>query len=251
MVGVTRARLAVAAAVLGAVLFAAAWNDRLPGGWRLRALFVDPAAQARGAYASHRAERLGQFASENATAAPGAVVFLGSSTIERFPLERCFPRAPALDRGIASEPLDDLAARLEASLPDAALGGMVVYAASPDFRRDPSRPEQLARRAGALLDTLERLRPGVPLCVLGLLPERNMAAEDVGRLERFDAGLAREAAARGATFVRTARAPLADGNGALEESFSCDRLHLSSDGYTVLARWILEAGGPVGRALAP
>lgn len=246
-----RLRIALAVLLLLAVALAAAWFDVLPGGWTLRGLAGARTGEAVAAYRAHRDARLAEFARDNALAPPGAVAFLGSSTIERFPLAACFPGKPALNRGISGEPLEELAERLAASLPDAPLAGLVLYAARIDFRADPSRPEPLARRAAALLDRLAELRPGVPVCVLGLLSERGLSPDGAARLARFDAELEREVRARGQTFVRSARPPLVDGRGALAEAFSSDPLHLGSEGYTVLARWIAEEGGPAGRALAP
>jgi hypothetical protein len=239
-------KLTAVALALIAVLAGLIALDRVPGAWRLRALLGRTGAEE---YARRRAQRLAEFAREAPQVAPGAVAFLGSSTIERFPLAAAFPAARTLDRGIGDEPLADLAARLEASLPPAELAGIVVYAASVDFRADPSGPDQLAAQVGDLLDRLQGLRPGTPLCVLGLLPERAMAPHQGDLLQRLNRGIERACAARGASFVATDRPPLRDESG-LAEAFSSDRLHLDHDGYAVLARWILEDGGACGRALS-
>lgn len=236
----SRSRLLALLALLALVAsasFAAAWLDLVPGGWRLRrALGHD---DARANYERHRVERLAYFASE--ATPPSAIVFLGSSTVERFDLARWFPLAATLNRGVGNEPVADLDERLLASVPPDARA-VVLYAGSIDFRRaaGDSGPD-VADRIDALLARLVEQRPACELVVLGVLPEREMAPDRVAALASLNAHLADHARARGASFVETARPPLATDVGSLAESFSCDSLHLADDGYAVLAGWIAEA----------
>lgn len=236
------AAAALAVAVLGVAL-AAPGFDRLPGAWRARRwLGREPG------YPEHRRERLEQLAREPEVA-DGTVVLVGSSTIERFPLERCFPGRPASNRGIGDEPLAELAERIEVTLPRGRLGGIVVYAGSVDFRRDPAAAEGIARDVDELLGRIAALRPGVPLCVVSPLPERAMSPSTAERLSELERLLRESCEARGVAFVATDRPPLRGATG-LSEAHSVDRLHLNDAGYDVLARWIVEDGGPAGRALA-
>ncbi len=232
----SRNRLLALLALVASAWLAAAWLDLVPGGWRLRrALGRD---DARASYERHRAERLAHFAGE--TSPPGAVVFLGSSTMERFDLARWFPLAPTLNRGLGNEPIADLEERLLASVPPDARA-LVLYAGSVDFRRSPSASsDPLADRIDALLARLVEQRPACELVVLGILPERSMTPDRVAALARLNAHLAEHARARGASFVETARPPLATDTGSLSEGFSCDPLHLADEGYAVLAGWIAE-----------
>jgi len=232
-----RSRAIALLVLVASVGLAAAWFDFVPGGWRLRRMLG--ADEAHSEYESARAQRLADFAAQTPPAR--AFVFLGSSTIERFDLARWFPLAPALDRGIGNEPLVDLASRALASIPTDAQA-LVLYAGSIDFRRCASAEvDALPDRIDRLLAQLVSERPGCELVVLGILPERAMTPERVAALARLNAHLADHAHARGATFVETARPPLALAHGALSEGFSCDSLHLSDDGYAVLAGWIAEA----------
>jgi lysophospholipase L1-like esterase len=238
-------------AALGlSVLLVLSWSDVLPGGWRLHGL-VEPHERAeRREQARHSAERLRAFAAENPSVAPGSVVFIGSSTIERFPLEACFPGKPCVNRGIGNETAGELLRRLDASLPAAAPAGVVVLTGRADFLAG-AEAEELARGVGRVLDALRERLPGTPLALIGLPPERGMAAGESGRLARANAALAALAHERGAAFVDSARPPIADASGALAEECSADRLHLNARGYRELARWIATEGGGVGRELAP
>ncbi|MCY3003428.1 MAG: GDSL-type esterase/lipase family protein [Planctomycetota bacterium] len=232
--------------VLGALVLAGAWLDLLPGGWTLRRLAGRDEAAER--YLARRNERLATFAGERA--APGAVVFLGSSTIERFPLVERFPGAPALNRGIGDELLEELDERLEASVPaDAA--AVVLYAGSVEFReRPPGNAAAIVRELGAFVARLRELRPQATVLVLGILPERAMPPERVTELRELNRQLAARARELGASFLTTDFAPLALPDGSLAELFSSDRLHLNADGYTELARAIGTPPSPLAGLLA-
>ena len=186
---------------------------------------------------SHRQGRLARFGAEQAP--QGALVFLGSSTIERFDLVAHFPGIRTLNRGIGDEDLALLRSRLELSLPPDPAGA-VLYAGSIDFRRYGQAPELLAGRVAELLAELRELRPGLPVTLLGLLPEVDFSPEQVASLVETNAALAQAAAGAGATFVATARPPVVLENGALNPAFAADRLHLSGAGYKHLASWLVE-----------
>lgn len=238
-----------AGAVAG-LLFVAVWNDLLPGGWTLRGWFVDPRARAAQAYREHREARLREFAAALPHAPSGAVAFVGSSTIERFELGRFFSPQRVLNLGIGDEPLDELRERWTIGLPED-IAALVLYAGSVDFRRRACDVESFARRAAELVDDIRTRRPRAHLLVLGLLPERDMANDVDVELERWNERLASLAQTRGALFLALDREPLRAGDGSLAEAFSCDRLHLSVEGYEVLSRWILAEGGAIAKMLGP
>ena len=249
--GVPGALLASPLAGIGlALVLVLAWNDVLPGGFRLRGLVEPYAVQVRRAHLRARAERLADFERENPTVAPGSVAFVGSSTIERFPLDACFPGRACVGRGIGNEPATELLERLAASLPPVPLGGVVLYTGRVDFL-DGADAATVTARVDAVVRRLAELRPGVPVVLLGLLPERDQPAEVGERLARTNAALAGLARARGLAFVPTAREPLTRPDGSLSEDFSVDRLHLGPAGYRHLSGWIAAEGGAVGERLAP
>lgn len=228
-----------------------AWFDVIPGGWTLRG-WVEPHSERRARrQAEYSARRLEEFAAENELVTPGSVVFLGSSTIERFPLRKCFPDRYCLDRGIGDETATELLARLDASLPSAPPAGLVLYAASVDFRREGQPPEVIEARVRAVVRRIRERFPGLPIALVGLLSERDARADFVARLRATNARLARLAGESGLAFVDTDRPPVSLPSGALSEECSADRLHLSEEGYRHLTRWLLEDGGEVARLLAP
>ena len=262
------AHLAIAALVLVPVLYVLWRVDVLPGLWDLQHWGKSPSEVAQEERAAYRAGRLAQFKDAEtlyrinerldrhaALDLPGPVVFLGSSTLERFDAEAAFPGAWVLNRGIGDETADLLAARLELSLPAEAwsrAGGFVLYVASPDFRRLDVTAEQLERRTARVLDILDGLAPGPPRLLLGLLPERNLDSERRAVLEEANARLASLADARPeVTFLPTDRVPLRDAEGQLSATHAEDDLHLNDLGYQVLGRWIRLEGGPVSTLLAP
>ena len=242
-------------AVLGAplvlfVVLALAWIDVLPGGWTLRGWVTPHAVREARERAAHAAARREDFARERAGAPAGTVVFLGSSTMERFPLAEHFPGVRCLNRGIGSEPLPELLDRLEESLPRAAPAGAVLYMGSVDLRYRGRDAERIATLAALVVEWLREGRPELPLAVIGILPEREATPEDVERLAAANAALATLCASADAAFVPTDRPPLTLRDGSLALEYSVDRLHLNDEGYRVLAGWLLSEGGPVGGLLA-
>lgn len=245
-----------AAALLGvasSALLACAFLDLAPGGWRVRSLFEDPAAAGRRRAALHLFERLGALRAEPPGAAHGALLFLGSSTIERFPLEACFPGKRVLQHGLADASLELLERTLDCSLPASAPEGVLLYAGSLDLR-EPREPfEQALERLPRIVQAL-RVRthaPALPITLLGLLPARGEDAAALERLAKANESLRVLAREQNLGFVPTARPPLAAADGTLAPELSADERHLNAEGYRILARWIVEEGGEAGRKLAP
>ncbi len=245
------ARALPLAALLAIALLALAWNDVLPGGYRLRKLVESEGVREARARALHAAARMQAFAIENETAPAGSIVFLGSSTIERFPLAESFPGKPCLNRGIASESALELLRRVPGRLPRARPAGIVVYTGAMDWREEGRTTLQVVERVARVLARIAEGAPGVPIALLGILPERDMEPSEVARLSETNGALADLAKSRGASFVSTAEAPITSRGGSLSEEVSQDEFHLDAQGYRHLARRILEDGGEVGRRLSP
>ncbi len=246
-----RGKWIIGLAALGIAALGLAWIDVLPGGWTLRG-WVKPHAERRAeAQALYSAERLALFEETNRTAEAGSIVFLGSSTIERFPLATLFPGKPCLDRGIGDETATELLARVPASLPDTRPAGVVLYAASLDFRREVQAPDTVARRVAKIVRAIHGHWAGTPIALIGILPERDMPPEMVARLAATNLELASLAEQFELAFVSTARPPITTETGSLNPACAADHLHLTPAGYEPLARWLQEDGGKVGALLRP
>jgi hypothetical protein len=226
-----------------------AWCELVPGGWRLRNLVEPHQEREARRQLEYRAARLQAFEQE-APLPSRPVVFLGSSTIERFPLASLFPGKPCLNRGVAFEDSRLLRERLGVGVPDDA-AGFVLYVASIDQRFQRASAAEVG---GALREVVRALREShgdVPIAVLGLLSERSLDAEGVARLARANASLEREAMSLSCRFVKTVGAPLTTELGQLAPGLSTDELHLSSAGYAVLAQRLLAEGDELAELLRP
>lgn len=237
-----RARLLPLLGLLGgaALVVGLAWVDVLPGGWRLRTMFVPQAVQDIRRRAAHRAERLAVFEAEP-TPDPGGTLFIGSSTIERFPLDRLLQESKPINRGIGDEDLAGLEARALKTARRTRPRTVVLYAGSVNVRRavdDGSwtEPEEIVKRAEALAGSLLELDSVASVVLLGILPEQKSGATLKARLNETNAGLSRLVEAPGIHFLVTARPELVDQEGNLRPEIAADRLHLNIRGYEVLAR---------------
>ncbi len=241
--------LPLAGIALVAVL-ALVWVDALPGGWRLRGSLEPHALRERRADEVRIAERLAEFARDNPRVPSGSIVFLGSSTIERFPLDAEFPGRPCVRRGIGNLAARDLERIVPDCLPPSKPAGIVLYTGAVDWRAARRDEEILAVRVEGVLDVLSRRAPDVPIALIAVLPERHMSPADLAALARANARLERIARERSVAFVDATRAPILGQDG-LAPALSTDDLHLNADGYRILAAALREQGGEIGRALAP
>lgn len=228
-----------------------AWFEQVPGGWRLRNLFEPHAEREAARRAAWRERRLAEFAAEVPPTGP-LVAFFGSSTVERFPLAASFPGAPTLNRGVAFESSTALLDRLGVGVPRP-LAGAVLYIGSIDHRFEEARPEDLMGAVQRIVGQLRAEHGDLALVLLGLLGERALSEQGKARLDRANEALAEAARLLGGrcVFIPTDRPPLSSEGGQLAEGLSTDSLHLSREGYQVLAGWILEEGGDVARLLRP
>jgi len=219
--------------------------DVLPGIWDVQHWGQDVALQARAERAEHRAARLAEFDAAGQSAR--SVVFLGSSTIERMPLEALFEGTSMLNRGIGDEPAEQLLARLDRGVDWGLVDGVVLYAGSVDFRRLGDEPAVTTSRVADVARAIRARAPQVPVLMLGLLSQRDLTVLGRARLEATNAKLHALAEALEMDYLETDRPPLTGPAGRLDAQYSADRLHLNRLGYQVLGRWIRQNGG----ALAP
>jgi len=243
--------LAAAATGLLGLALVAAWNDVIPGGWRLRGIVWTEERRAAWVREDHAAERIELFRAERDAIAAGSIVFLGSSTIERFPLGEVFPTKPCVNRGVNGDTTLELRRRLDDSLPAAEPAALVVGIGGNDLRREQLVAALVRDRVVLLLDDLQRRYPDVPITLVGLFSATDAGERELYETSLFNTAVRREAVKRKIEFLDTRRAPLVGPEGRLQDEYAADRYHLNASGYALLGEWIVTSGGVAGRILAP
>lgn len=184
------------------------------------------------------------FRREAAGVPAGSVVFLGSSSVEAFPLDACYPGAPWLNRGVAAEIVPEMIDRLDASLPVARPAGVVIHAGQNDLRARSLPPDVIAESIGRAADAVRARFPEVPITLVELMPLCDTPESSMRRLDELNEGLRVLALARGFGFVHVNRPPLTDGRDRLlVEMAGPDRKHMHLAGYQIFARAIALEGG--------
>lgn len=237
----------MATAVGGIAVCAAlalAWADVLPGGWRLRGLAEPHAIREARERALHFVERLRAFEREDPAARRGAVVFLGSSTIERCDLGQAFPALHALNRGIGGARARELAQHVDRLLAGVEPRAIVLYAGGPDRVAAPLDVDGALGGIDALAAAVRERAPDTPVLLLGLLPSTRTRGAEADALRRIDRGIARIALEHGFAHVDFRGTALVDPDGALVEAISTDGLHLDAAGYAILAERLRAAPEP-------
>lgn len=248
-----RERAALATAAGGIALCAAlalAWADVLPGGWRLRGLSEPhPVREAR-ERALHFVERLREFERVDPAARRDSVVFVGSSTIERFDLGRAFPGLRALNRGVSAARARELAEHVDRLLSGVEPRAIVLYAGGPDRLAAPLDVEGVLDAIDGLADAVRERAPDTPVLLLGLLPSTQTRGAEAEALERIDLGIARIALEHGFVHVDFRGTALVGPDGALVETLSTDGIHLGTAGYTIFAERLRTAPEPFASEFA-
>lgn len=221
----------------------------VPGGWRMRNWIEPHQIREAQEQAQYRAARLNSFSTE-VIQGEHPVVFLGSSTIERMPLERLAAPGTALNRGIAFESAQRLHERLGIGMPQDP-GGFLIYVASIDHRFRGALPIQVQQRAKAVMNELQERWPAKPIALLGLLPEVGMDPARVQALVQANAHLRELCDVRKVNFVSLASSPLILDDGSLNPSLSSDGLHLNEVGYDHLWAALLEEASTLRAILQP
>lgn len=190
------------------------------------------------------AMRIEGFAREKGDVPAGAVVFLGSSTIEGFPFDKVYPGALCVNRGVGGDTTQGLLRRLDGSLPTARPSGVVIYSGANDLRAFHQEPAEIVEVMGELLDAIAGRFSGLSVALVATMPVSEPPPGDRERLRALNEGLRVLAITKGAAFIPTERPPLMLPDGRLDPALSLDGEHLNADGYAVLARWIADEGGP-------
>ncbi|MFO0591399.1 MAG: GDSL-type esterase/lipase family protein [Polyangiaceae bacterium] len=233
------ARWALTVGVAGAAMLGLGKRGWIPGSYRLRVWVSE----------QRHAMRIEGFGRERGGVPAGAVVFLGSSTVEGFPFDRVYPNAICLNRGVGGDTTLGLLRRLDVSLPTARPSGVVIYSGANDLRAFHQEPAAIVRAMADVLDGIAARFSGLPVALVATMPVCEPAPGDAARLRALNEGLRALAIEKGASFIATERAPLMLADGRLDPALSLDGEHLNEGGYAVLARFIAEDGGAATAAL--
>lgn len=195
-----------------------------------------------------RTNRLSIFATENANIAPGAVVFLGGSTVERWDLAASFatiavisggakPDMRCVNRGIANETLAQLVERAANSLP-AQPATVVVHAGAFDLFALQRSGAEVGAALAAVLRSVRNHCPQARLLLLAPLPGTDVSDKALEQWRNAVAALAintRTAQSLVALRVEV-RLPmdLLDVTGRLRSEFAADAQHPNAAGYAAL-----------------
>ena len=176
----------------------------------------------------------------------GCILFLGDSLTEEFPFADLLPGFDIVGRGYSGDTASMLKERLSYTCAPYAPRAVFLQVGINDLQRGAS-PEETARSVSEALKAVRELCPEAKLHLLALYPV-NLSAEKFAIFRskalikrgpheivvRTNGLLQKTAEAYRAEFLDPGRV-LKDGNGELREEFSCDGLHLTVEGYAVLA----------------
>ncbi|MFO0588430.1 MAG: GDSL-type esterase/lipase family protein [Polyangiaceae bacterium] len=213
---------------------AGAWLNIMPGGWRIRAEVWT--------YQFHRA--LNKFRAENAKAPAGTVVFLGSSTIEKMPLNKLFPGAPVLNRGLGGTQTVQMWEQLDACLPKERPAGVVVNGGANDLRAGRREPLEVLQRVIKVVDGVRERFPGVPIAILEPIVQSEEDFDLVLQITYGSEVLQAWAREQHIPYIRVNRPPLVTEDGrARKDMTAADGRHPNEQAFKIIAKWIVEEGG--------
>ena len=188
-------------------------------------------------------QRLEMFRWLNQTAQAGAAVFAGDSLIQEFPLEEFFPGSLVYNRGIGGDTTFGLLQRLQQSVVDLQPSKVFLLAGANDLEAG-KQPGDIVER---ILEAVRRIRDSLPACsihVITLLPVNKsdhpkinqlvVHNKDNVRIEKVNL-LLQEAADKEPFALVDAHGALLDENGQMKLHCTQEGLHLSPEGYAVLA----------------
>lgn len=228
--------------VLALVLASLAYKNVIPGGPELMETIEH----------GKNIIRRRSFANEAASIPKGSIVFIGSSSVAAFPITAYFPNKPVINRGLNAELAEHLKFRVQSSLPDAEPAGIVLWTGMNDLRADAQPPEEVALRVERVLDGIYAKFPLANVVIIDLPPQVDSDPNSVARLQDANQRLKVLAQKRGAVFLDTNRPPITTSSGQLSAVMARpDRKHYNFAAYGVLAKWLIEDGGAVGKALEP
>ena len=180
--------------------------------------------------------------------APGGILFLGSSSIRLWDLERWFPSHPTTNRGFGGSQIADSVRYFDRLVPHLRPSAIVFYAGDNDIAGGKDAAAVVANFR-ELLARVKRDLPGVTLHFLAIKPSlaRWKLYPEMREVNRAIADLAESEPQLSMVDVAT---PMLDGDGEPRaELFVADGLHLSDAGYRLWTELLLPRLGFLRREL--
>jgi lysophospholipase L1-like esterase len=171
----------------------------------------------------------------------GRVVFLGDSITEQGVWNEWFPELPTLNRGIGSDTIGGVKARLDHAVNQPAVISLLIGTNDLSGLGTSTKVPDIARQMRELVGRIRELAPTAPLIVNSVMPRQRPYASRVRELNEHYRGIAGDAEATYVDLWPT----LADERGALKAAFTADNLHLNGAGYRA---WVEVLRPAVDRA---
>lgn len=178
-------------------------------------------------------------------AAPGSLLFVGSSSIRMWNLGTSWPDEKVVNHGFGGSMLPDTVHFFERLVAPLAPRAVIVYAGDNDIAKDRTA-EQVAADFQSLVSLCEEKLPGVPLVYIAIKPsvKRWNLWPEMARANEAIAAICE--AKESLHYADIATPMLAGAEGAPDkEWFLDDGLHLSPMGY---ARWTEVVSEVLGKA---
>lgn len=205
---------------------------------------AEAAAKAREAsiqkWRKHWVDRVEGFRSENEKLNSEAAytTFVGDSGFEGFKLDKFFPGKPALNRGIVSDHIgfgdQGVLRRLDVSVFEIPNPTVVLMIGVNDIGDQERTPAELAKGFEQILDRIAEGKPEAKVIVLEPMPCGGRYAKLNKDILEYNKHLKEITERRNLTFVRLHHL-VADEKGELNPKLTRDGLHLTDEGYAIVA----------------
>jgi lysophospholipase L1-like esterase len=165
----------------------------------------------------------------------GAVVFLGDSITQGWnSLARDFPDLHVANRGIGGDTTRGVLYRLNADVLALKPKAVVLLIGTNDIGNE-AKPDDVADNIEAILQTLRKFNPNLPVIVCRVMPRSDKNLRFVNNIEELNGRIDGFVKARPGIVECDTWSVLAEPDGGCQpEDFRPDLLHLNSNGY---AKW--------------
>lgn len=188
--------------------------------------------------------KVARYREQNAAAQKGQILFVGSSLMEQFPVEKLLRErgvdAVVYNRGIGGYVTRELLEHLDVCATDLAPRRVFINIGTNDLSDPTIAMDELMARYDQILTGIKQACPGVEIYVMAYYPINYDAAADFmkpGLLIRTNEKLraasseAEKLALRhGARFININRG-LTDEQGRLKAEYTVEGMHITEDGY--------------------